>query len=353
MTPPSKFKGTLTRMPFTKEIRSAIKKLAFGGDPVPQRIFLAQQSPQKEISLWLHGMGAPLDVTCRHTMASPVPFTVCLLFQQGQGPGENEARNLSLKFRYRDGRVLGEIELKLAQRIVLNGSELILFGQRGSTNRCMPKLRLWTHHLWYARTDWRSSNAPDIPMSFRERRAMEVMFICPRPISLMSVIADIKGNMFPVNVMGDLDDRYFAFSLRTPKIPARLVTEAGRLVLSSVPFEQGSFAYRMGANHNRQSIQWYELPFETKKSRHFQIPIPAFAYRAREMEIEKIHPIGSHTMFIARVISDERYSEGPELFVVHGFYGAWRVKENNSEWSATLKEDSTIKSGTQYKSSPV
>jgi hypothetical protein len=342
-------------MSIPRRVRKAIKDIAFGGNPVPQRVFLGQRSPQTEISVWLHGMGSPLDVTYRHSMACAVPFTLCLAFNESQGPTEKEAEGLSLKFCEQDGqkRVLGEIGLKVVQRIALNGREFILLGARSSANYCMSKMRLWAHYLLYARAEKRAKNTPDISLSFLGRRAMEVMFICPRPISLVSVITDIKGNMFPVNVMGDVDNGYFSFSLRSPKIPAHLVADAGRLALSSVPFEQGSFAYQLGVNHNKQTIDWYELPFETKKSKNFQIPVPVFAYRVREMEVEKIHPIGSHTMFIARVVSDERYSEGPELFVVHGFYEAWRLKKSNGEWSTALKEDASIKAGARYKSSPV
>jgi Flavin reductase like domain len=336
-------------------LRKAIKKIAFGGDPVPQRIFLAQQSPQKEVAVWLHGMGAPLDVTYRHSMACAVPFMLCLAFNGHQVPSEKEADRLSLKFCEQDGerRVLGEIGLKLLQKIPLNGREFLIFGARSTDNYCMPAPRLWAHYLLYARAEKRANNTPDVTLSFLGRRAMEVMFICPRPISLVSVITDIKGNMFPVNVMGDIDSGYFTFSLRSPKIPAHLVADAGRLALSSVPFEQGSFAYQMGVNHNKQSINWYELPFETRKSKAFEIPVPVFSYRVREMEIEEIQPLGSHTMFIARVVSDENYSQGQELFVVHGFYEAWRLRKSNGEWATALNEDARIKAGAHYKSSPV
>lgn len=334
--------------------RNAIKKIALGGDPIPQRVFLGQQSPQAEVSVWLHGMGAPLNVTGRHTMACAGPFTICLAFLGNQGPGEKEADRLILKFCERDGkqRVLGEIGLKFVERIAMNGREFMLFRVRSAANYCIPKLRLWAHYLLYERAH-KLTNNTEIKPSFLEKRAMEVLFICPRPISLVSVITDIQGNMFPMNIMGDIDSEYFAFALRDVKTPAHLVEGARRLALSSVPFEQGSFAYQLAVNHNKQSINWYELPFETKKSKDFQIPFPAFAYRVREMEVEKIHRGGSHTFFIARVVSDETYSQGTELFVVHGFYEAWRLRKSNGQWSAALADDASIKSGVTYKSSPV
>jgi flavin reductase (DIM6/NTAB) family NADH-FMN oxidoreductase RutF len=341
-------------MSIAKRSRKAVKNLLFGGDPIPQRVFLGQQSPQTEVSVWLHGMGSPLDVTCRHTMACADPFVLCIAFSENQGPTDKEARHLTLKFCERDGqkRVLGEIGLKCVERIAMNGRDFVLFRASSAANYCIPKLRLWAHYLLYARTHRRTNNTEMKP-SFLETRAMEVMFVCPRPISLVSVITDIKGNMFPMNVMGDIDKDYFAFALRDAKMPAHLVEDAGRLALSSVPFEQGAFAYQLAVNHNKQSINWYELPFETKKSKNFQIPVPVFAYRVREMEVEKIHRGGSHIFFIARVVSDEIFSEGKELFVVHGLYEAWRLRKTNSEWGSALADDASIKSGAPYKSSPV
>jgi flavin reductase (DIM6/NTAB) family NADH-FMN oxidoreductase RutF len=338
-----------------RRIRRAIKFIAVGGTPIPQRFFLGQQSPQTEISVWLYGMASPLDVTDRHSMACAIPFTLCLALDKDQIPNKKETERLTLKFCERDGnkRVLGTIGLKLVERISLNGRDFFLFQARSATNYCVPRLRLWAHYLLYEYAERRSSYIPDVKLSFLEKRAMGVMFICPRPISLVSVLTDIKGNMFPMNVMGDIDNGYFAFALRGTKIPAHLVEESRRIALSSVPFQQGAIAYQLGVNHNKQSIDWYELPFETRKSKTFQIPVPVFAYRLREMEVETIHRIGSHTFFIARIVSDELNSTGDELFVIHGFYEAWRIKKNHGEWSSALADDARIKAGASYKSSPV
>jgi flavin reductase (DIM6/NTAB) family NADH-FMN oxidoreductase RutF len=341
-------------MSIAAKSRRVIKRLVFGGDPIPQRVFLGHPSPQTEISVWLHGMGSPLDVTGRHTMACADPFVLCVAFRENQGPSAKDAKRLTLKFCERDGqkRVLGEIGLKCVERIAMNGRDFVLLQTCSATNYCLPAIRLWAHYLFYEHAH-RKTNNTEIKPSFLEKRAMEVMFICPRPVSLVSVITDIQGNMFPMNVMGDIDNDYFAFALRDAKMPAHLVEGSGRLALSSVPFEQGSFAYKLAVNHNKQSINWYELPFETRKSSNFHIPFPAFAYRVREMEVEKIHRLGSHTFFIARVVSDEKLNGGAELFVVHGFYEAWRLRKNKGEWGSALADHDTITSGTSYKSSPV
>ena len=42
------------------------------------------------------------------------------------------------------------------------------------------------------------------------------------------------------------------------------------------------------------------------------------------MEIEAVRKLGSHTLFVARIIRDERRSDGPQFFMIHGLYQAWR-----------------------------
>jgi hypothetical protein len=42
------------------------------------------------------------------------------------------------------------------------------------------------------------------------------------------------------------------------------------------------------------------------------------------MEIEAVRQLGSHTLFIARIVRDERRSDNPQFFMIHGLYQAWR-----------------------------
>jgi hypothetical protein len=42
------------------------------------------------------------------------------------------------------------------------------------------------------------------------------------------------------------------------------------------------------------------------------------------MEIETVRRLGSHMLFVARVVRDERRSDGPQFFMIHGLYQCWR-----------------------------
>jgi flavin reductase (DIM6/NTAB) family NADH-FMN oxidoreductase RutF len=290
-------------------------------------------------------------------MACTDPFTVCIAFDEGQGPREREHRRLSLKFCERGGqqRVLGEINLKpkTATTIPASGTELILLEAGSSKNYCLPKVHILAHYLRHRYLLWRKVDIAGIKMTFLERRAVMVMFIRPHPVVLLSLSGEAGGNIFPMNIMGDLDNGYFAFALKDSRLAAHLVERARRVALSSVPLSETSLAYQLGANHRKNAIDWDKLPFATKKSTAFQIPVPMFSQRVREMEIETVRKLGSHTFFVARVIHDEGFAGSVGLCIVHGFYQAWRLKGSRAELEASLAEDSLNKRGIPHDPLPL
>ncbi len=148
-----------------------------------------------------------------------------------------------------------------------------------------------------------------------------------------------------MNLMGDLDNGYFAFALKDSRRAAHLVERAGRIAVSSVPLSLCSTAFKLAVNHTKESIDWDRLSFALKNSKEFHIPVPISAPRVREMAVEEVHKIGSHTLFIARIISDERFSNDAQVYMVHGFYQHWRLGGHKAELQHSLIEDSLNKRG--------
>jgi flavin reductase (DIM6/NTAB) family NADH-FMN oxidoreductase RutF len=337
--------------------RKIIQRLIFGDTLLPQAFTIGLEEPQTEIAVWLHGFGAPIDVTHCHSMACADPFTVCIALDGEQELTEVKLRRLLLKFRERDGqrRILGQINLNGEKTTIIPavGSQLILFEARSSANYCLPKARLLAHYLLHRYSLWRKVDSAGVKMSFLERRAVMVMFIRPHPVVLVSLDSEAGGNIFPMNIMGDLGHNYFAFALKNSRLAARLVERSGRVALSDVPLSQTLVAYRLGANHGKLAIDWNALPFATKVSARFGIRVPVFAHRVREMEIEMARNLGSHTFFVARIIHDERFAEGVGLCIVHGFYQAWRLKGHREELAISLADDLFNKRGTPHSSIPL
>lgn len=329
--------------------RKAINRIVFGDSLLPQEFTVGLVEPQTEISVWLHGMGVPLDVSRRFTTACCTPLILCVGFDEEETACERQDEGVSLKFCERKGkRLLGEIYLTPATTIAVSGSKLILFNVRGSINYCLPRPRLWAHYLLHTYKQWRWVKNPDVKMTLLEQRAAMVTFIRPHPVVLVSINGETGGNIFPMNLMGELGHGYFGFALKDSRMAAHLVERAGRVALSSVPLAQSSLAYQYAVHHTKASIDWDQLPFEVKMSEMFTIPFPDFALRVREMEVEKVMKTGSHTFFIARTVSDNRLSEGLQVNVIHGFYQAVRLKDKNAQLKASIAEDSINKRGPEF-----
>ena len=72
--------------------------------------------------------------------------------------------------------------------------------------------------------------------------------------------------MFPLNVMSDVNEEYFAFALTASKIPAQFLASAGRFALSATPIDQAPVAFALAVNHNIPSIEFSDLPDATRKA---------------------------------------------------------------------------------------
>lgn len=327
-------------------MRRALQNLAFGGALLPQEFTLGLDDPQTEIAVWLEGPGFSLDVTHRYSVACAAPLTFCVGFDEDQGPRKFDG--LSLKFRERGGphRVLGEIGLWYRDSFSLPRAQFTLFGPRSSTNYCIARRHLAAHYLVFAYRQWKKDNTKGVRMSFLERRAIMVDFIRPHPVMLVSLGDTQNGNIFPMNLLGELGNGYFGLALRAERLAGGLVERSGRVALSTMPLSRGAVAYQLAHNHSKASFDWSTLPFPTRPSTKFAIPVPAFALQVREMEIQSVRGIGSHSLYAGRIVQQETWSEGPAFGSIHGFYQSWRLKKcDEAELESSLAVDALSKRG--------
>jgi flavin reductase (DIM6/NTAB) family NADH-FMN oxidoreductase RutF len=306
-----------------RTIGRAIKQVALGAADLPQQCTVGMPDPQLEIRIWLEGLSEPVDVTNNHVVACASPFTVGI----GLNAERRSQARLSLKFRERDGerRLLAKMGLRAAGLVNIEGQDLSLFQIQSCDNYCLARPRLWAYDLYQSFVRWRSDKDPEIPMSILGARSMNVFFMCPRPVVLVTAMHGDTGNIFPMNLLGGIGDGYFAFALNSLRKAAPLVERAGQVALSSIPLEYAGVARQLGKNHRLESIDWSDLPFTAERSAALGFPIPPFAQRVREMKIEAVRKLGSHTLFFARMISDERLGDALQFYMIHGIYQAWRL----------------------------
>ena len=303
--------------------RKTLRRILLGNTDLPQQCSVAMSDPQSEVEVWLHGLGSALNVTDSHVIACAAPSTLAVrLGEQRIEPGTR----VLLKFHERGGNrtLLGQLVLQSSAVVRTGGGDFHLFEVRSCENYCQSRLRLLGYNLFQAWLRARSNKKTDVEMTPRAANAMTVLFSCPRPVVLVSVAWGDGGNIFPMNLMGTLGSGYFGFALNSRRRAAPQVERAARLALSSVPFDQAAVARQLGKNHRQEAVNWGELPFPVTRSAELGIPVPAFASRVREMEIEAVRKLGSHTLFVARIIRDERWSDSLQFFMIHGLYQSWR-----------------------------
>ena len=316
-------------MRLPQQIRKTIKRAVFGSHEDVQQTDIGMQDPQTEIVIELHGLPAPQDVTNCHSVASAAPSAVAIGFDKKVANTVLPGVRPSLHFREKAAphRLLGTLRLRLFSRESVEDRDILTFRICGTTNYCLPTVRLWARYLHWAYLRYR--HPPDTPMTALDVHAMPVLFICPRPVGVVSVTEGDLFNMFPLNLMGSLGGDRFGFALNATRAAAAHVKRAKRIALSSIPLEQAALVRQLGRNHKRtEGTRLDELPFRTTLSACWGLPVPAFALRVRELEVTAIQEMGSHTFFVARVIQDEQRANGLQFCMIHGIYQRWR--ERNS-----------------------
>jgi flavin reductase (DIM6/NTAB) family NADH-FMN oxidoreductase RutF len=309
-----------------KQARKAIRRVVLGDADLPQQCTIAMRDPQSEVDVWLHGLGTALNVTNNHVIACASPSMVAVGLEPAGRPQVKPGTRLMLKFNERGGgaALIGQLGLRSSAIVRTNGGDLHLLEVRSCENYCLPRLRTWAYSLFQAWLRARTNTDTDVPLTARAAGAVNILFSCPRPVVLVSLALGDGGTMFPMNLMGPIGNGYFAFALNSRRLAGSLVERAGRVAISNVPFDQAPSARQLGKNHHREAVNWSELPFPLAQSTALGIPVPAFASRVREMEIEAVRKLGSHTLFVAKIVRDEKYSDDLQFFMIHGLYQAWR-----------------------------
>jgi flavin reductase (DIM6/NTAB) family NADH-FMN oxidoreductase RutF len=330
-------------------IREIFKKIVFGDTWVPLEFTVGIREPQTETVVYLRGLGEPIDVTYHYSTACCAPLVLCVAVERVRRFSQEMKERDRFALVYHERRdmrqVLARIDLKLSTVVEIDSLDLMLFEVRHASNYCLPKPRFWAHSLLHAYSQWKNAAKFSLNMTFLDFRASHITFIRPHPLALISVMNAAGGNLFPMNLLGELGDGYFGLALREDRLAAHLVEESCRIAVSNVPLEKSSVAFRLAGQHTRTSIDWKALPFALRRSKLLGIPVPEFASRVREMEIEKVFRLGSHTFFIARTLSDEIDAERVQVNVIHGFYQWRRMRGQPEQLKQLISEDAVHKHG--------
>lgn len=316
-------------MNILKQFRRHASRLLFGSTQYPELCSLGLQDPQADIQVFLSASAATCDVTRNHVIAATHPLTIGVVTDKAFEPEITRRRQVFLRVHESSGEksLLGKIRLRMIATEPLGQERLCLFRTRGARNYCLSRSLDWRRYLRLTCHQWLRNwkdNPSEIRMLARELRALFVLYICPRPVFMVSVGDRIDGSIFPMDLVGTIGKRCFSLALHNTSAVLPLVERSRRIAVSSVPSEQMPIAYELGKNHKRPNVDWTTLPFELTASTVFRLPVPNFALRVRELEVETAHRLGSHTFFLCRIVHDQSSAEGLQFFQAHVFYERWR-----------------------------
>jgi flavin reductase (DIM6/NTAB) family NADH-FMN oxidoreductase RutF len=286
--------------------------------PLPQWSVVAVAPPQQAVIATLRWDGQSADVTADHTVASLKPLAIATSVDAGQCP----------VLEYRDsatGRLLGVLRLARTASIAAENISLTLYHVAAGEHRCLgwPR-RPW--NAWLQNRLMRKNRASNhLNMEPAVAQQLMIAYLCPRPVVLVSVDAPGHRNIFPMDLIGPLQrSGLFSLALRSTNVSVPTMREARRVALSSIPATMKAVVYKLAAHHKQPLSDWSELPFPVRPSREFGIPAVAASLHIRELAIVHSQEVGSHTLFLGRLVSDESLAAGTQLHHTAGFHQAWR-----------------------------
>jgi flavin reductase (DIM6/NTAB) family NADH-FMN oxidoreductase RutF len=290
---------------------------------LPQWTAVGVWQPQSLIELRLKTGGAERIVTARTVVASLRPLTLAIGLD-APAAADPVAR---LEMFDRESRhTVGALQLQHLERAVDPRCTTAFYLVRGEEQHCLP----WPRSVWNRWLQNRTLRMPSKPGNFsmppEAVHQMMVFYMCPRPVVAVSVEHGTHRNLFPMDLIGHLDGEHFSLALRTTSPSIDAMVAAGRVAIADFPATEVRTAYALGAHHRDSLASWADASVALSRSRLFELPVPASALRVREISFLTSETIGSHRMFIGRVVSDDVRGSGPQLCHVPGIYARFRTR---------------------------
>jgi flavin reductase (DIM6/NTAB) family NADH-FMN oxidoreductase RutF len=305
---------------------TALKKI-LGATPQWQHIGL--RFPQQSIEVRLVAAAREFNVTVNNAIAALKPLTIAIGLDAHMSSAIESVPESELQFidPY-SKRPIGILRLRRIQSWKTAGAVLGLFEVRSGRHRCAR----WPRRAWdrwmYQRAARKNSRPDSFSLAPDEVEQTMIFYLCPRPVFLVSVDDGKHSNVFPMDLVGPIAPDRFTLALRNTSPSVGTIQNERRVALSSIAAADYRIAYQLGAHHKKLAIDCDALPFELLRSRIFSLPVPAIALRVREIEVIDFQSIGSHTLFVGRLVSDEPRENGLQLFHTCGIHQRLRNRRN-------------------------
>jgi flavin reductase (DIM6/NTAB) family NADH-FMN oxidoreductase RutF len=259
------------------------------------------------------------DVTRDQAIVSLAPLQVAI--------GGIDAPEASLEFSDRaTGKRLGWLDL-MAVPSPQQGPGPTVYAVRGGGHRCVD----WPTRAWQRVHRALHARGSGFRMSDAAQDHLAIFYLLPRPVALVSVDDGASSNLFPMDLIGPVDDS-FSLALRRTSPSVATLRRSGHVALGDVAARDHALAYRLGEHHRETSIDWSGLP-RLVGSAQLGLRLPASSLRIREFRIDRCADIGSHCWFLCRLIGESHLAAGAPLCHTSGIHSHYRASINRVPWT--------------------
>lgn len=294
--------------------------------PTSQWLAISLPAPQQLMDVRLIAGEHEFDVTTNSSVAAMRPFVLRVGLDPEIAAALRERPGPRLHLVDRAfGRTVGVLKLRHLRDWEVADARMALFDVTAGTQYCAP----WPRRLWdtfmYRRAARRKP--PESLLMLPDAvEQMMIFYLCPRPVYFVSVDDGSHSNVFPMDLVGPLQPDRFTMALRNTSPSVETMKSTRRLALGDVPGSACDIAYQLGAHHKKLQVDWDSLPFKALRSRRFALRIPDIALRIREVELMEFQTVGSHTLFIGRIVSEQPLRAGAQLFHTSGVHQRLRTR---------------------------
>ena len=240
------------------------------GQALRHRPVALQPVEQQSVRATVVSPDGERDVTATLFPVSRDPLLLGLAREAGE-PAAGRAT-----IRMRDGTsgdLLGSLDAVPAGVFEHPGGAVDLLRPIASSVSCVSAAeRAWRYALgWrHARLNARRSRA--FAMSFADLRALNVLYIPPRPLYLVSVVHEGAGNVFAIDLVATLGEQGFLLALRLTTPSVEDLRASGRIAVSAVPAAWKAMLHPLGDHHYKRAIDWARCRSRSRPRRRLAFP---------------------------------------------------------------------------------
>ena len=172
--------------------------------------------------------------------------------------------------------------------------------------------------------------ASQLPLQGNLYDQVRIAYAYPRLISLITLTANGKMNMFPTDLNGPLGKDYYILSLRSAGKAYAQLQKTEKCLLTHVKASRYREVYSLGKNHMQEMKDVAAFEIEDYSS-ELKLPIPPKSVEYRELIVREDWEVGIHTLILCRVNNHFQVPNPPSsLAHVHNFFVRWLRKQGKS-----------------------